>query len=173
MFHDATFRHVSALGCYRMLRFRSGPAWQEVASWNMENRSEVVPVAHTLHHADHSLHRQTHHREIVAAHPLDQRCAITLDAIRARLVHRLTGTYVRFRRQPLERAKLYVYHFDLIIRLSARRGNSDPGRDLVRAALEPQEHLHRVFLRPRFAENIRIHHNYGITADDDRIRARL
>jgi methylthioribose-1-phosphate isomerase len=75
---------------------------------------EVVLPAKLLEHADHALDRQSHDREIIAAHPFDKRCAETLYAVRTCLVHRLTRRYIRGRLVSVEGAKLHVDGFDAV-----------------------------------------------------------
>ena len=61
---------------------------------------EVVAHADAPEQREHPSDREPHHREVVAVDPLDDRGAVALDAVRARLVHRLARGDVGADRRP-------------------------------------------------------------------------
>ena len=124
---------------------------------------ESVGVPGALEQLEHQPDRQSHHAEEVAVDPLHQRRPVSLDAVRARLVHRLPRRDVGLEEGVVEPAEDDVGDVRRLVQGLVGH-QRDRGHHLVRAALQLPEHPERIGGVERLLQHLVPH-------DDRRVRA--
>src|SRR6185437_772024 len=76
------------------------------------HRAEFVAQSQIAEQAHEAIERQSHHGEVIAVDSFDDRGTIALDAVRARLVHRLSGVDVALDLVGVELAKRDAHLLD-------------------------------------------------------------
>src|SRR5581483_6973210 len=84
--------------------------------------------------------REAHHRVKVAVDPLDERSAVALNAVRARLVHRLAGRDVRIDFILVQSVERHARALAMLRALASVEGDGERRMHQVRAAGEIAQH---------------------------------
>src|SRR5688500_1549707 len=135
----------------------------------IDDPTELVSDAHPAEEPDQPGQREPHDGEVVPIDALDDRRAVSLNAVRARLVHGLPGGDVALDLVIVELAERDVHRFHLRLHAAAAR-HRHGGMHHVPAPGEGAEHAASIGPVTRLAEDLAIHLDDGVGRDHARPR---